>query len=322
MQHYTQEEIIEIENNANKLYKQKLFCINNEKLENKIIFSILLPTFNREILIQRAINSVLKQTFPYFELIVIDDASEDNTEKVIKSYNDKRIVYLKHTENKGQNAAYNTGLKYAKGKYISFIDSDDEWLQSMLEEVYQKFNLDEDLGLVYSLPGVIRENETNISLMRQDYLEGYIQKEVLMQSYLTSPTFLTVKKSCFDIIGPLKEDLITSKDDDMNFLFVKYFKVGLIKKILGVYYFNSNNRLGSDAKKVANGWYILYKNHYKDFVKVIGKKNFANHFITKVLPRFELINDKKMIKRTLWEIFKLNPTYGNFINWIFGKKGR
>ena len=87
-----------------------------------------------------------------------------------------------------------------------------------------------------------------------------------------------VKKSCFDVIGSLREDIKTSKDDDMNFLFVKHFKVGFIKKILGIYYLNSNNRLGDNRADVAYGWWQLYENHAEDFIRVIGKKAFANAF--------------------------------------------
>ena len=312
---YTKKEVKEIEKNANNLWKngsKQLYTDDN--LKDKIVFSILLPTYNREKLIKRAINSVLKQTFPYFELIVIDDASTDNTEKLIKSIKDKRIVYLKHETNKGQNPAYNTGLRSARGEYIAFIDSDDEWLPTNLEEIYKKFQSDSELGYVYGLAGVVKNNSGKIVLRKPDYLEGYIEKEVLTQSYLTSPTFMAVKKSCFDKIGFLREDIYTSKDDDMNFLFVRYFKVGLIKKILGIYYEDSGNRIGDNKKKVAEGWWILYRNHYKRFIKVVGKKVLAEHYKKKCLSRFVALQDKKGIRKCLWMIFKLNPTSRNFVN--------
>lgn len=313
---YTEDEINTIEENANALWKSNsLKKYHDEQLENKKVFSILLPTYNREHLIKRAIDSVLNQTFPYFELIIIDDASTDNTEQLVKSINDDRILYIKHEKNKGQNAAYNTGIKSAQkreSKYIAFIDSDDEWLPTMLEETYKKFQSDLELGYVYVLAGVIKDNASKIKLRDSAYLEGYIEKEVLTQSYLTSPTFMVVKKSCFDKIGYLREELVTSKDDDMNFLFVRYYKVGLVPKILGVYYFNSNNRLGDNLEKVAEGWWILYKNHYKRFIKVVGKQVLAEHYEQRCLPRFLSLKNKKGILKCNWAIFKLSPTFKNF----------
>ena len=313
---YSTNDIQKFEKECNELrVKKDLAAYKDNALHGRIVFSILLPTYNRADLIQRAIDSVLKQTFPYYELLIIDDASTDSTEELVRSIKDPRIKYIKHEVNKGQNPAYNTGLKLAQGEYIAFLDSDDEWLPTKLEEVYKKFLSDSELGLVYHLGGILGRGKDNskISLQRPDYLEGFIEKEVLSQSYLTSPTMEVVKKSCFDVIGPLREDIKTSKDDDMNFLFVKHFKVGFIKKILGIYYLNSNNRLGDNRADVAYGWWQLYENHAEDFIRVIGKKAFANCYRQKVLTRYRELNDKKMIRKVLGKIFLLEPNLLNLL---------
>lgn len=96
------------------------------------LVSIIIPTYNRATLIKRAINSVLAQTFQDFEIIVVDDASQDNTESVITSLTDNRIKYTKHQINLNGSAARNTGIKSAIGKYIALLDSDDEWLPNHL----------------------------------------------------------------------------------------------------------------------------------------------------------------------------------------------
>jgi len=82
--------------------------------------SIILPTYNRAHLIGRAIKSVLNQTYRNFELIVIDDGSTDDTEMLVKSFEDKRIHYIKHQKNRGAAAARNTGLRLARGELLSF----------------------------------------------------------------------------------------------------------------------------------------------------------------------------------------------------------
>ena len=90
--------------------------------------SVIIPTYNRAYLIDRSIQSVLNQTYQDFELIVVDDGSTDNTEDIIRQFQekDKRIKYIKYDKNKGGSAARNTGIKNSVRKYIAFQDSDDE----------------------------------------------------------------------------------------------------------------------------------------------------------------------------------------------------
>lgn len=117
--------------------------ITQNKIENydklpKI--SVILPTYNRASLLPRAIKSVLNQTFENIELVIVNDASTDNTDEVIKSFNDKRIVYIKHKENKGPFAALNTGFDTVKGKYVIGLPDDDEFLPDALKTIADKFD--------------------------------------------------------------------------------------------------------------------------------------------------------------------------------------
>ena len=91
------------------------------------IVSVIIPTYNRENLVSQAIQSVLNQTYRDFELIVVDDASIDNTQKIVNNFNDSRIRYICHKQNAGVSVAQNTGIAKARGEYIAFLDSDDEW---------------------------------------------------------------------------------------------------------------------------------------------------------------------------------------------------
>lgn len=104
-------------------------------MEKKPFFSVIVPAFNAEALIGVCVNGVLSQTEPDFELILIDDGSTDNTLSVIQEYKkqDARIKVI-HQENKGHTGARNTGLTYAKGEYILFLDCDDSLDENVLEE--------------------------------------------------------------------------------------------------------------------------------------------------------------------------------------------
>jgi len=100
--------------------------------------SIIMPTYNRAHLLSRAIESVLNQTDPNFELILINDGSPDNTEEVIKKFTDKRIVHLKHEKNRGVYAGINTGLNAATGEFITLLGDDDELYLDALANVFLK----------------------------------------------------------------------------------------------------------------------------------------------------------------------------------------
>jgi glycosyltransferase involved in cell wall biosynthesis len=94
---------------------------------NQPSVSVIIPTFNRAHLITKAIRSILEQTYPVFEIIVVDDGSGDNTHQIVNSVNDARLRYIRHPTNKGLAEARNTGLAHAGGDLIAFLDSDDFW---------------------------------------------------------------------------------------------------------------------------------------------------------------------------------------------------
>ncbi len=114
------------------------------------LVSVIIPTYNRSRMVQRAIRSVLNQTMPQFELIIVDDGSTDNTQDVLATYTDPRISVYVHPENLGCSTARNTGWQASKGKFIAFLDSDDAWLPKKLEKqlaLFAKTNTPE-LGAV------------------------------------------------------------------------------------------------------------------------------------------------------------------------------
>ena len=100
----------------------------------KELVSIITPTYNCSKFIGATIESVLSQTYKNFEMIIVDDASTDDTESVVKSYKDKRIKYIKLKTNSGPAVARNTAMEEAKGKYMAFLDSDDLWKKDKLEK--------------------------------------------------------------------------------------------------------------------------------------------------------------------------------------------
>ena len=109
--------------------------------------SVIIPTYNRQDLVQEAIDSVLNQTFRDWELIVVDDGSTDQTPSVLQERYDSRIIYI-YQENQGESAARNRGLYSATGEYVAFLDSDDLWHPKKLQRQIEVFAEKPELGLV------------------------------------------------------------------------------------------------------------------------------------------------------------------------------
>jgi glycosyltransferase involved in cell wall biosynthesis len=105
---------------------------------NMPFFSIIIPTYNRAHSIRKAIESVLKQTFQNFEIIIIDDASTDNTKETIEEIVDQRIIYYRNEINQERCISRNKGIELAQGEYICFLDSDDYHLPNHLQTIYDE----------------------------------------------------------------------------------------------------------------------------------------------------------------------------------------
>ncbi len=111
--------------------------------------SVIITTYNRASLLPRAVNSVLAQTYANYEVIIIDDCSQDNTGEVIHGFSDPRIRVIRHEINRGSAAARNTGIAHALGEYITFLDDDDECTPNRLSDQVRALNTNPNVGVVY-----------------------------------------------------------------------------------------------------------------------------------------------------------------------------
>ena len=120
-----------------------------DRSEDAPTVSVIIPTYNRAHLLPRALESVLAQTFEDLEVLVVDDGSTDGTEAVVTGYDD-RVRYLRQPQNAGVSAARNRGLREARGEFVAFLDSDDEWFPEKLARQVERFReLPDRVGLLY-----------------------------------------------------------------------------------------------------------------------------------------------------------------------------
>ena len=229
--------------------------------------SVIIPTYNRAHLVGRAIQSVLNQTYQDFEIIVVDDGSTDNTEEIVKSFNDERIRYIRHEKNKGAPAARNTGIKLAKGKYIGLLDDDDEWLPEKLEKQMSKFqNSSEKVGVIYSGFFYVSEKSGKIVSEIIPLLRGEVYANLLKGCILGSPTPL-IKKRCFQKAGFFDETLPSCQDWDMWIRLSKYCDFDFVPDILAKHHVHGgqisvdlNAKIVAREKLIEKYWVDLSKN--------------------------------------------------------------
>jgi glycosyltransferase involved in cell wall biosynthesis len=273
-----------------------------------MFFSIIIPTYNREKEISRALNSVLTQTFQDFEIIVVDDGSTDNTESVVLSFNDIRIKYIKQ-DNSGATAARNYGIRNSSGQYIAFLDSDDMWYPTFLEEHKAKYEEDNELCVTYSNLNIINEKGEVFPFSKPLGLEGYVYRDVLIQGYLSPTITLTAKIESLKHIGMFDVDMPASQDDDICFRLSKIYKVGYINKILAAAIVSSGDRISSSANRVALGWWKLWTKNETDVISLCGCEVMSRHYL-ECVRNFALAGNKVLTNEALGKFEK----YGGKLN--------
>jgi len=215
-----------------------------------VLVSVIIPTHNRSLLLQRAIYSVLNQTYSELECIVVDDGSNDETQEVINSFEDNRLKYFQYEEKKGASAARNIGIRNAQGELIAFLDDDDEWLSTKLEkQVPHLQGLPEKFGLVYCWMDYY---DANNKLIHEYHpvLKGYVFPQVLDAQRLGGCPTLLVKRSVIDEVGGFDESLPRGNDGDFIRRVCRKFKVEFIPEVLvRVNVGHGNQRIGSNNKE-------------------------------------------------------------------------
>lgn len=240
--------------------------------------SVIIPTYNRAELLRSAIISVLDQTFQDFEIVVVDDASKDNTAEVISSFNDKRINYICHETNKGEAGARNTGVINSEGEYIAFLDDDDEWLPDKLRKQVELFeDSPRELGGVYTGFLKVNRNTGEVLKIVIPTKRGNIFYELLKFNWIRLPSVLLLKKECFEKVGLFDASIPFGLDHDMWIRISKEFHFEFIKEPLAKYYSHVNSRLSTNYRLVISGKEAMLKK-YSQLI-ALNKKDYSYHYL-------------------------------------------
>lgn len=220
--------------------------------------SVIIPCYNYARFLGAALDSVLAQTWPNVEVIVIDDGSPDNTGKVAARYGE-RIRYI-HQENQGLSASRNNGIGFASHDYLALLDADDEWEPTCLEALMSKMlQLPEEFGLVACLDYKIGTDGERIPDRRRDSLTGEVSVQDLLLKNRFFPGAVVVRKALFDEVGPFDTELRSSEDRDMWIRLSLVCRLWILPEKLIRVRKHGSNMSGNGARMRANKKKVLTK---------------------------------------------------------------
>jgi len=276
---------------------------------NKV--TVILPTYNRAQSITRSIRSVLSQTYQDFEFIIIDDGSIDNTEKIVRKFQekDKRIRYIRHNKNKGSATARNTGIKAAKREYIAFQDSDDEWLPEKLEKQMKVFkNVPPKVGVVYTgFWKIDGDKRKYIPSSRVKQKEGDIHKKLLNGNFVDTPTVL-IKKECFEKVGIFDEHLCALEDWELWIRVSKHYHFKFIDEPLLISHYTSNS-VNINLNSLIWASKLILEEHFEEFKRERKALIQQIHRIGSLLcQNGKMVQGRNYLSQAL-RSYPLNPKY-------------
>lgn len=193
--------------------------------------SVIIPTYNRAKYLPRAIESVLGQTHTDLELIIVDDASTDETQAYINSLADNRIRVILHSKNLGVSSARNTGIKAAKNNWIAFLDSDDEWLPHKLKTQLEFIKNNPGIKAIHSNEQWVYNGDKKAQPKKYKRYSGWIFDKCI-SICCVGPSTSLVHKDVFEDVGLFNEAFPVCEDYDLWLRVSHKYELGLTEDIL------------------------------------------------------------------------------------------
>lgn len=284
------------------------------------IVSVVIPTYNRSTDLKRALLSVLNQSLGNFEILVIDNHSQDDTDEMIQLIGDSRVQLFK-IHNDGIIAiSRNKGAEHARGKYIAFLDSDDWWRPTKLFE--SVLHLEKGADLVYHPLFIVKsKKQTRLrKTVGKNYLNNLVYNDLLLNGNLIPNSSVVVRTELFKRIGGFSEEKEMTSVEDFD-CWIRLSKISnrffFLPQVLGCYWQGSENLSGkADLKIRAN--LKLKESHIDGFVKT-EKKPIPFWFFYNMGRSYFRMKNKKNARVYLSEIlFRPDSLQTNAkVMWMF-----
>lgn len=198
---------------------------------------MIVSTYNRSRFVREALDSVLRQSFKDLEVIVVDDGSSDNTPALLKAYS--ALIYYVYQKNRGRSAARNTGIRFARGEYLAFLDDDDLWLPGKLERQVGFLEAHSEIALAHTFTELMDENGRTLEKEAGKHLRSYLQAARLGYTYegmsrmcVMYTSSVMLRKSCLDRVGLFDPGIEAFEDWDIYLRLALKYNIGTIPEPL------------------------------------------------------------------------------------------
>lgn len=195
--------------------------------------SVVIPAYNAMAYLPETVESVLRQTFTDFEVLIIDDGSSDNIVQWVSEIVDQRIRLISQ-ENQGLAGAPNTGITQARWEYIAFLDADDLWEPTKLEKQVRCLDNNPAVGLVHTWMLLVDEQGKFTGRVMKSNAEGEVWNQLVERNIIAGPSVI-IRRCCFETVGIFDQNLRSIEDWDMWLRIASRYPFALIKEHLAYY---------------------------------------------------------------------------------------
>lgn len=194
--------------------------------------SVIVPAYNAMDYLSESLQSVFNQTFDDYEVIVVDDGSEDDVKVWATEIEDPRFRLVSQ-ENRGLAGARNTGIRESRGEYLAFLDADDSWHESKLERQVQVLDSQQHVGLVYCWMRLVDPKGSPTGRFVKNGSTGMVWEQLLIRNCVGSGSTPMVRRSCFEAVGHFDENLGSYMEDrDMWLRIAPHYAFEVVKTVL------------------------------------------------------------------------------------------
>ena len=217
--------------------------------------SVIIPAYNAMAYLPETVNTVLKQTFEDYEIIIVNDGSTDNIQEWGSQISDPRIKLI-NQKNQGPALARNTGIAHSQSQYIAFLDADDLWDAEKLKKQVHVLDTHPEVGLVYTWVVQVDQSGKSTGRIFKNSIEGNVWEQLLERNFLVCGSTPMIRRSCLDEVGEFDPALFGTEDNDMWLRIATRYSFKVISEPL-VYYRQYPSSVSKWLQKMEHNIHLL-----------------------------------------------------------------
>lgn len=288
--------------------------------------SVIIPSYDRPDMLEKALASVLDQTYDDFEVVVVDDGSPEPLEPVVEQFDDDRIEYLRLEENQGANVARNTGVENSSGDYFAFLDDDDRWEPTKLEEQVRILDSNPNVGFVYTGQRFVDSDGTTIKTKTPSG-SGDITRYLLKGGYVGGFSSVMLRQELVSAAGKPDPELPILQDTEWWLRLSQETRFASIEKPLVARRIGDHEQIGDKYEQLRDVAYPRVYNKHKGMAANEGRiykfffKSYFLNYIGSIALSKGKSNDARvyLLKSLLYNPFSFDSAW-RFVVSLGGSK--